>query len=74
MKILAEYVWIGGNKELRSKCRVLEKNDGDNILEILKSRAIIEKVLLTKIQEEIPQKNKTLAEFYLSFSSLGKGE
>ena len=45
--------------------------DGDNILEILKSRAIIEKVLLTKIQEEIPQKNKTLAEFYLSFSSLG---
>ncbi len=45
--------------------------DGDNILEILKSRAIIEKVLLTKIQEEIPQKNTTLAEFYLSFSSLG---
>ena len=45
--------------------------DGDNILEILKSRAIIEKVLLTKIQEDIPQKNKTLAEFYLSFSSLG---
>ncbi len=45
--------------------------DGDNILEILKSRAIIEKVLLTKIQEEIPQKNKTLAEFYLSFNSLG---
>lgn len=33
MKILAEYVWIGGNKELRSKCRVLEKNDGDNILD-----------------------------------------
>jgi uncharacterized protein involved in exopolysaccharide biosynthesis len=45
--------------------------DGDNILEILKSRAIIEKVLLTKIQEDIPQKNTTLAEFYLSFSSLG---
>jgi uncharacterized protein involved in exopolysaccharide biosynthesis len=45
--------------------------DGDNILEILKSRAIIEKVLLTKIQEDIPQKNSTLAEFYLSFSALG---
>jgi uncharacterized protein involved in exopolysaccharide biosynthesis len=45
--------------------------DGDNILEILKSRAIIEKVLLTKIQEDIPQKNTSLAEFYLSFSSLG---
>jgi len=45
--------------------------DGDNILEILKSRAIIEKVLLTKIQEDIPQKNTTLAEFYLSFSALG---
>lgn len=25
MKILAEYVWIGGNLELRSKCKVMEK-------------------------------------------------
>ena len=27
MKICAEYIWIGGNMELRSKCRVLEKTD-----------------------------------------------
>jgi len=46
--------------------------DGDNILEILKSRAIIEKVLLTKVEDDVPQKGKTLAEYYLSFSPLGE--
>jgi uncharacterized protein involved in exopolysaccharide biosynthesis len=46
--------------------------DGDNILEILKSRAIIEKVLLSKVEDDVPQKGKTLAEYYLSFSPLGE--
>lgn len=46
--------------------------DGDNILEIMKSRAIIEKVLLTKIEEEIPEKGQTLADYYLTISDLNK--
>ena len=46
--------------------------DGDNILEIMKSRAIIEKVLLTKIEEEIPEKGQTLADYYLTISGLNK--
>lgn len=46
--------------------------DGDNILEILKSRAIIEKVLLSKVEDDVLQKGKTLAEYYLSFSPLGE--
>jgi uncharacterized protein involved in exopolysaccharide biosynthesis len=46
--------------------------DGDNILEIMKSRAIIEKVLLTKIEDDIPEKGQTLAEYYLTISGLNK--
>lgn len=46
--------------------------DGDNILEIMKSRAIIEKVLLTKIEEDIPEKGQTLADYYLTISGLNK--
>lgn len=46
--------------------------DGDNILEIMKSRAIIEKVLLTKIEDDIPEKGQTLADYYLTISGLNK--
>jgi uncharacterized protein involved in exopolysaccharide biosynthesis len=46
--------------------------DGDNILEIMKSRAIIEKVLLTKIEDDIPEKGQTLADYYLNISGLNK--
>jgi uncharacterized protein involved in exopolysaccharide biosynthesis len=46
--------------------------DGDNILEIMKSRIVLEKVLLTKVEADIPQKGKTLIEYYLDFSKEGK--
>ena len=46
--------------------------DGDNILEIMKSRAIIEKVLLSKIEEDIPQKGQTIADYYFSISGMDK--
>ncbi|MFM2392902.1 MAG: hypothetical protein RLZZ546_884, partial [Bacteroidota bacterium] len=46
--------------------------DGDNILEIMKSRAIIEKVLLSKIEEDIPQKGQTIADYYLTVSGMDK--
>jgi uncharacterized protein involved in exopolysaccharide biosynthesis len=46
--------------------------DGDNILEIMKSRIILEKVLLSKVEADIPQKGKTLIEYYLDFSTVGK--
>ncbi|UAJ14234.1 Wzz/FepE/Etk N-terminal domain-containing protein [Aquirufa lenticrescens] len=42
---------------------------GDNILEIIKSRVIIEKVLLTPISGSA---GKTLADLYLEFSGLGE--
>ena len=42
---------------------------GDNILEIIKSRVIIEKVLLTPISGD---SGKTLADLYLEFSGLGE--
>ena len=44
--------------------------DGDNILEIMKSRNIIEKVLLTKREDELTKKTQTFADFYLSIGSL----
>ena len=31
MVFLAEYIWIGGNNELRSKCRVMNECDKDSI-------------------------------------------
>ena len=46
--------------------------DGDNILEIMKSRAIIEKVLLSKIEEDIPQKGQTIADYYFTISGMDK--
>lgn len=45
--------------------------DGDNILEIMKSRNIIEKVLLTNRVDELTKKKVTYAEFYMSFSKIG---
>lgn len=45
--------------------------DGDNILEIMKSRSIIEKVLLTRRKDAITKKTQTYADFYLGISKLG---
>jgi hypothetical protein len=42
---------------------------GDNILDIIKSRVIIEKVLLTPISSK---SSKTLADLYLDFTGLGE--
>ena len=44
--------------------------DGDNILEIIKSRSIIEKVLLTKM-EEPSSKGQTIAGYYIQIENLG---
>jgi uncharacterized protein involved in exopolysaccharide biosynthesis len=44
--------------------------DGDNILEIIKSRAIIEKVLLTKIEEPASLKGQTIADYYIQVNNL----
>lgn len=43
---------------------------GDNILDIVKSRVIVEKVLLTKIDSTV--QSPTLADLYLDFTGLGK--
>jgi len=49
--------------------------DGDNILEIIKSRAIIEKVLLTKMEEPSSFKVQTIADYYIQVEDLqGKFE
>jgi uncharacterized protein involved in exopolysaccharide biosynthesis len=49
--------------------------DGDNILEIIKSRAIIEKVLLTKLEEPSSSKGQTIADYYIQVEDLqGKFE
>jgi uncharacterized protein involved in exopolysaccharide biosynthesis len=49
--------------------------DGDNILEIIKSRAIIEKVLLTKMEEPASSKGQTIADYYIQVEDLqGKFE
>jgi uncharacterized protein involved in exopolysaccharide biosynthesis len=45
--------------------------DGDNILEIIKSRAIIEKVLLTKMEEPSSSKGQTIADYYIKIENLG---
>ena len=44
--------------------------DGDNILEIIKSRAIIEKVLLTKMEEPASSKGQTIADYYIQINDL----
>jgi uncharacterized protein involved in exopolysaccharide biosynthesis len=44
--------------------------DGDNILEIIKSRAIIEKALLTKIEEPASSKGQTIADYYIQIENL----
>jgi uncharacterized protein involved in exopolysaccharide biosynthesis len=44
--------------------------DGDNILEIIKSRAIIEKVLLTKMDEPASSKGQTIADYYIQIENL----
>ena len=43
---------------------------GDNILDIVKSRVIVEKVLLSKVDST--SKSVTLADLYLDFTGLGK--
>ena len=49
--------------------------DGDNILEIIKSRSIIEKVLLTKMEEPSSLKGQTIADYYIQVEDLqGKFE
>ena len=44
--------------------------DGDNILEIIKSRSIIEKVLLTKMEETSSSKGQTIADYYIQINGL----
>ena len=44
--------------------------DGDNILEIIKSRSIIEKVLLTKMEEPSSLKGQTIADYYIQINNL----
>lgn len=44
---------------------------GDNLLELMKSRSMVEKALLTTIK--IKSKEQTLAELYISFNKLRKG-
>lgn len=44
--------------------------DGDNILEIIKSRSIIEKVLLTKMEEPTSSKGQTIADYYIQVEDL----
>jgi hypothetical protein len=44
---------------------------GDNLLELMKSRSMVEKALLTTIP--IKGKNETLAEFYIDFNKLREG-
>ena len=44
--------------------------DGDNILEIIKSRSIIEKVLLTKMEEPSSLKGQTIADYYIKINNL----
>ncbi|MDP1842091.1 MAG: hypothetical protein Q8K64_01635 [Sediminibacterium sp.] len=45
---------------------------GDNVLDILRSRTIIEKVLLTRVDTITNVKGATLADLYLNFSGLQK--
>ena len=45
---------------------------GDNILDIVKSRLIVEKALLTKIKDEKTGQEKCIADIYLDFSGLEK--
>jgi uncharacterized protein YegJ (DUF2314 family) len=44
---------------------------GDNILDIVKSRLIVEKALLTKVKDEKSGQEKYIADIYLDFSGLG---
>ena len=44
--------------------------DGDNILEIIKSRSIIEKVLLTNMEEPSSLKVQTIADYYIQINGL----
>jgi len=45
---------------------------GDNILDILVSRSIVEKVLLTKVDSAAGTHSPTLADLFLNISNLGK--
>jgi hypothetical protein len=44
---------------------------GDNLLELMKSRSMVEKALLTTVN--VKGKNETLAEFYIDFNKLREG-
>jgi hypothetical protein len=46
--------------------------DGDNILDIMQSRLIIEKVLLSKVDTNGKDKNKTLADLYIETYGINK--
>lgn len=45
--------------------------DGDNLLELMQSRSIVEKTLLTPVT--IDNKQQTLAQYYISFTDFYKG-
>lgn len=45
---------------------------GDNILDIIRSRTIVEKVLLSKIDSSTGTNNNTLADVYINFNQLHK--
>lgn len=44
--------------------------EGENVFEIMKSRIIVDKVLNSKIEEDVPEKGMTLAQYYLIKSGL----
>lgn len=45
---------------------------GDNILDIIRSRTIVEKVLLSKVDSSTGTNNNTLADVYINFNQLHK--
>lgn len=46
--------------------------EGENVFEIMKSRIIVDKVLNSKIEEDVPEKGMTLAQLYLTKSGLSQ--
>ncbi|TRZ81761.1 MAG: hypothetical protein D4R91_06540 [Sediminibacterium sp.] len=46
--------------------------DGDNILDIMQSRLIVEKVLLSKLDTNEANKNKSLADLYIESNGINK--
>ena len=46
--------------------------EGDNILDIMQSRLIVEKVLLTKVDSSLTTSNQTLADLYVQANKINK--